>query len=293
MPRLVADLGCFADPSGKFYCDNVDVGGVVPARREDVWWLAGILNAPVTDTIFSWLTKPFRGDYKSANKQFIAPLPIPKSDRAGKAALSALAKGMQERRTRRVELRAELDERLGYSARTTLPLDRILPGVRTIPQIEDVTPKTLPRGECKAWVDEQRKADEESALARIDGSIQLGSPAEAIAERGKLSFRVDEQEVARIFLDEEELPLVEAQWRAVAVDFSPTGKGDARRLVERLRKVVIQADPAVRRQIIEIGASLADLSGVIRDDETDLHELTCGLFNLSEEERRLVERGRV
>jgi hypothetical protein len=292
VPRLVANLGCFADERGIYYCDNVDVGGVVPARKEEVWWLAGILNAPTTNTIFSWLSKPFRGDYKSANRQFIAPLPIPKADRAGRSALSALAKGMQERQTRRVEQRRDLLERLASTASSTWALERVLPDVRSIAAIEDSAPASLPASQRKAWVDEQRKAEEESELARIDGIIQLDSQADVIADRGKLSFRIDEQEAARVFLDQAELPLVEAQWRAVAVDLSPTGKGDAARLVARLRKVVISAEPALREQIIAIGHSLAELSAVIRDDERDLHEMTCHLFGLSDEERRLIEGGR-
>ena len=136
------------------------------------------------------------------------------------------------------------------------------------------------------------KADEESAFARIDGLIHLDSLADVLAERGKLSFRIDEQEVARTFLDEHVLFLVEAQWRADAVDFSPSGKGDAKRLVERLRKVVTEANPELRKQIMEIGSDLARLSDVIRDDEKQLHEMTCFLFNLTEAERKLVERGR-
>lgn len=293
MPRLVASLGCFADPHGKYYCDNVDVGGVVPARRDDIWWLAGIINAPVSNSIFGWLSKPFRGDYKSANKQFIAPLPIPKADRAGKAALSALAKSMQERRTRQVGLRAELEERLGAAAKSSWPMERILPGIRSIAEIEETAPKALKPSERKIWVDEQRKDDEESALARIDGLIGLDSIGEVAAERGKIAFLIDEQEVARTFLDEDQMPLIEAQWRATAVGFAPTGKGDAKRLVDKLRKVVTEAEPALRQQIIDVGGELASVSDVIRDDEDQLHEMTCFLFGLDAEERRLVEAGRL
>lgn len=72
VPRLVANLGCFVDDGGRYYCDNVDVGGVVPTRTEDIWLLAGILNSPVSNAIFDWISKPFRGGFKSANKQFIA-----------------------------------------------------------------------------------------------------------------------------------------------------------------------------------------------------------------------------
>lgn len=293
VPRLVPQLACFADDRGKFYCDNVDVGGVVPRSSGDVWWLAALLNSPIHNMIFSWLTKPFRGEYKSANKQFIAPLPIPEGSRGEKAALSALAKGMQERRTDRVSLKADLKERLAAAARVTWPLEQLLPDVRAIPDIEQTLPRSVPSTERKRWVDEQRAADEETALARIDGAIRLDSVFEAQLVRGKLAFLIDEQEVARVFVSEEQEALVAAQWRAVALDFQPGGRTDAKRLIDQLRKVVVTAPPALAAQIIDIGAKLASLSEVIQDDERQLHELTALLFNLSDEEERMVLRGRV
>lgn len=211
VPRLVAKLGCFVDERGQFYCDNVDVGGVIPARTDDVWWLAGIINSPTSSAVFDWLSKPFRGAYKSANKQFIAPLPIPKADRASRVALSALAKGMQEQCSRLVALRADLDERLGAASRVTLPVERILSGVRSIAEIETDAPKSLPPSDRKGWIDDQRKADEETAVARIDGVIGLESSADVVSEGGQLALRFGEQQVARIFLDEQQLPLIEAQ----------------------------------------------------------------------------------
>lgn len=291
VPRLVARLACFADDRGRYYCDNVDVGGVVPRRRDDIWFLAGVLNAPVTNTIFGWLSKPFRGDYKSANKQFIAPLPVPKPTRKDRAALSALSLGMQQRRTLRVQLRERLEERLAATARPAWPLERILADVRSIPEIEEGAPKGILPSERKKWVDDQRKAEAESSFARIDGVIHLDSEASVVLDAGKLSFLVDEQEVARVFVTDAEAPLLEAQWRSVALDFQPNGKGDAKRLVEQLRRVASAADPAVAEQIVAIGQELAKLTAILREDEDQLHELTCLLFNLTDEERLLVERG--
>lgn len=289
VPRLVANLGCFVDERGKFYCDNVDVGGVVPTRIDDLWLLAGVINAPVTNTIFGWLSKPFRGDYKSANKQFIAPLPIPKASRKDRAGLSALAKGMQERRTRRVNLRAQLDDRLSSTSRAPWPLERILPSVRSIAAIEAAVPNSVPPTEHKKWIDEQRKADEEAALAEIDGNIRVSSQGEVELAEGRLAFAIDDVEVVRAFVSDEEAALVEAQWRSVALDFQPSGKSDAKRLVDKLRRVAVTADPAVEQQIIGIGQELAALTDVLRDDEKDLHELTSIMFNLSDDEKRLVE----
>ncbi len=292
VPRLVARLQCFADERGRFYCDNVDVGGVVPARVDDIWLLSGVLNAPVTDLIFGWLTKPFRGEYKSANKQFIAPLPIPRADRTGRATLSALAQGMQERRTRQMDERAALAERLAATSRPPLPLDRLLPDVRPVPEIEADAPRRIPASERKAWVDEERAGQEEAALARIDGLIRPASALTVAADGGCVRLLIDEVEAARLFVSAEQATLVEAQWRAVALEFASTGKGDAKRLLDRLRRVALQAEPALAAQIVALGTRLGELDAVLRDDEAELHELTCRLFGLTAAERALVEAGR-
>jgi hypothetical protein len=289
VPRLVSRLGCFVDDRGRFYCDNVDVGGVVPQRVGDIWLLAGIINAPVTNVIFGWLTKPFRGEYKSANKQFIAPLPIPKGDRISRASLSALAKGMQERRTAQVDKRAALEERLQTTDRANWPLEKLLADVRSIEAVTAAVPNSVAPSDRKAWVDAEREADEETAYARIDAMIRLDSEFAVTLADGKLALAIDEQEAARVFVSDAEAALVEAQWRCIAIDTQPTGKGDAKRLVQRLRRVATRAEPAVAGQIVAIGNELSALDAVIRDDEAQLHEMTCALFNLSPAERALVE----
>lgn len=288
--QLVPELRLSFDERGHYWLDNVRVNGILP-RGDNGWFLLGILNAPVSNTIFKWLGKPKDNGYFEANKQFIAPLPIPRADRAGRAAISALALGMQQRKTEQVDLRARLDERLAATARVKWPLERLLGDVRSITAIELASPASVKPSDRKHWVDEQRKADEEAALARIDGMIQLDSEASVMLAGGKLAFLIDGQEAARVFVSDAESALVEAQWRAVALDFQPGGKGDAKRLVDRLRHVATSADPALAEQIIATGAKLAQLGDVLRDDEAQLHELTCILFNLTAAERRIVERG--
>ena len=287
-----ADGEHYVDDRGKYYCDNVDVGGVVPARLDDIWLLAGVLNAPVSNAIFEWITKPFRGGFKSANKQFIAPLPIPKPDREQRAGLTALAKGMQQRTSQRAAQRAGLEDYLAATSRPLLPLERILSDVRPIAEIETTIPKNVPATGHKAWVDDQRAAQEEAVLARIDGLVRPGSACDVLLDGGRLSFRIDEQEIARLFVTADQAELAGAQWRAIALDFAPSGKGDAKRLVDRLRKLALAADEAVAAQIIAIGEELAKLSDVLRDDEDQLHELTCEMFKLKPEERLLVEQSR-
>lgn len=289
--QLVPELRVCFDERGRFYANNVRVNGILP-RGDNGWFLLGALNAPITNYIFKWIGKPKDNGYFEANKQFIAPLPIPKADRAGRAGLSALAKGMQLHATDRMALKARLIERLASTACVNLPFERILPGVRSVTAIETAVPSSVPRTDRKNWIDAQRNEDEEGALAALDGIAHLSSSADVTLTDGKLAFAIDEIEVARLFVQPSEAALVEAQWRIVALDFQPTGKGGAKRLVDRLRRVAMTADPAVEQQIIAIGNELAILTKMLGQEEAELHELTCLLFNLCTEEKRLVEAGR-
>lgn len=95
VPRLVSLVSCSVDRTGGIYLDNVDVGGVAPAQGISLFFLAGVLNAPVADFVFRRISKPFRGDYRSANKQFIAPLPIPPATEEERAQIAQRAERLQ------------------------------------------------------------------------------------------------------------------------------------------------------------------------------------------------------
>lgn len=289
--QLVPSLRLTFDHAGSVCLDNVRVNGILP-KGDNGWYLTGMLNAPVSNYIFKWLGKPKDNGYFEANKQFIAPLPIPKANSASRAGLTALAKALQQRSTDRMDLLAQLAELLSTTVRTPLPLEQILADVESIPQIEARTPKSVPALSRKAWVDDERKAQEEAAFARLDGLIRLDSEMTVSVAKGKLSFLIDELEAAKLFVEPTEAALIEAQWRCIALDFTPNGKNDGKRLIDRLRKVAKTAEPAVTKQIIAIGKDLATLSDVLRDDEEQLHELTCKLFNLTPTERALVDASR-
>lgn len=77
VPRLCERLRASIDPIGTIYLDNVDVNGVLPrCDGPDLWVLACLLNSSLLDYVFRVVSVPFRGNFLSANKQFIAPLPI-------------------------------------------------------------------------------------------------------------------------------------------------------------------------------------------------------------------------
>jgi Eco57I restriction-modification methylase/TaqI-like C-terminal specificity domain len=78
VPRLVARLHCALDEKGAFCLDNVDVGGVMIDARTGLspLYVLGLLNSRLLDFYFKRQSVPFRGNYFSANRQYIENLPI-------------------------------------------------------------------------------------------------------------------------------------------------------------------------------------------------------------------------
>jgi hypothetical protein len=116
VPRLVAHLKCSLDGEGRVCLDNVDVGGVLPAAGIPPAFLMAVLNGPVADVVFRAIAKPFQNDYRSANRQFIAPLPVPRASAEERDAIAARALRLQARWTQRRELLRRGDASAGVLA---------------------------------------------------------------------------------------------------------------------------------------------------------------------------------
>jgi hypothetical protein len=79
VPRLVNRLHASCDISGEHFLDNVDVCGVtwkpIPEPRS-LHLLMALLNSSVLRWYFPHVSAPFRGGFRSANRQFLSLLPI-------------------------------------------------------------------------------------------------------------------------------------------------------------------------------------------------------------------------
>jgi type I restriction-modification system DNA methylase subunit len=291
VPRLVSGLKLAMDPAQEFYCDNVDVGGVVPADPAELPFLAGILGSPTPNLLFKWGSKPFRGDYLSANKQFIAPLPVPHANDDERAAVAATAEALQRGYSRRAKVVVMLDDRLAATGRRPLPYEALLPKVRPIAEIERTKPRSMPPGDVRDWANARYKEQIDAELARVNSAIRLDSVLDAVLDEGELKLLVDEQPVARMFVAAEAADFLLAQWQVVALRFEPTGKEDGKRLIDRLRLIAFEADGPLRAQIVERQGELSALTAELRELERRLDDQTAALFRLTPEERALVRRG--
>jgi len=79
VPRLVEQLHAAYDHDGSHFLDNVDVGGVtLKAEYADhgLEYLLVLLNCRLSRWYFPRVSAPFRGNWRSANRQFLSLLPI-------------------------------------------------------------------------------------------------------------------------------------------------------------------------------------------------------------------------
>jgi len=113
VPQTVNRLQAFIDPGGELYFNNVRINGILP--RDDgafsLWYLLGLLNSAALDYCFRLTAKPKDRDYFEANKQFIAPLPIPDIKPAAQKPVAALAKELAELHGKREQLIHQVRQR--------------------------------------------------------------------------------------------------------------------------------------------------------------------------------------
>ncbi|MDD4888463.1 MAG: N-6 DNA methylase [Phycisphaerae bacterium] len=112
VPRLLLHITASSDPAGEFSPDNVDVGGVIPADGWDLYYLLGILNSRACNFAWRLTARPFRGDYRSANKQFIAPLPVPNVGPKEQKPVAAIARRLADLHSERLAAASKVHRRI-------------------------------------------------------------------------------------------------------------------------------------------------------------------------------------
>lgn len=269
VPRLVIHLFCVMDIEGQFYLDNVDVGGILLNKQEDIFYLAGILNSPVANFVWRRISKPFQNDYRSANKQFIAPLPIPKATEEEKTKVGNLAKTLQELHTTRRDKLLMIEKRLNSS------------------QTEEDKRKP-----SWLWADAQDKEKLDKKLETIDVYLQKGATLRAETEYGELKFFINDIPVIQgIFEEEKEAEFIYAEWNKFARETNVTEHFDAKKLINGLLNLRKTSNTAIKDQVVKLDREIIHLEKSILEKEKEMNELTYRLYDLSKEEIKLVENG--
>ena len=258
VPRLVANLGCSVDDRGGVYLDNVDVGGVIAAEKEFPYFLAGIINSATANFVFRRISKPFRGSYLSANKQFIAPLPIPSATAKQREDVSAKAKALQSAHTQRRDILTKIEQRLSSVPARNKPETWLFPKVTSKRDLLAAAPARLDAEQKREWADQHYKLELSSAQDVIGIRLQTGVILSASFSEGELSFSIDGiRVVEHIYVSDAEGEFINAQWKVLAATFGITEKTNGQKLGNALRKLAVKDNPAVVQQVIMLAAELS------------------------------------
>ena len=292
VPRLVEHLRASFDPAGALCLDNVDVGGVLPAQDVHPEFLVGVLNSEVVDFVFRLISKPFQGDYRSANRQFIAPLPVPDASPKDRADVAARARELQRLWTDRRDLLVEAGERLSVLARAKHPAKWLWPDLPTIKGLTEQAPKALRHDHerhdwAKTQLEELEAARRDALQARLDACEDLA----ARFESGELKlFSGGRPILSRIYLDDDAGRLAEAYWRFLIL--SRDEWRDAGKFQAALRSPPSPTASAAANQFLSKVDDLAATMREIARNEDEMNEKLYALYGLTPDERELVENAR-
>lgn len=290
VPRLVMSIACAVDADGSYYLDNVDVGGVGAARNVSPYYLAAVMNARAADFAFRRISKPFRGDFRSANKQFIAPLPIPKAPPEDQAALARDAERLQVLHDQRRQALADIAGRMGAVRIRPRPVEWLFPGLPDLEELKDQAPKRLIGTERRAWAKERLAKEIDARHAALGEHLKPGVPLAADLVRGELRFLIDGiPAITGIFPPPTEAPFLLAQWSVMASRTEVTDKTTGAKLADMLRKVSPSAEAHIMAEVIRLQTSIAADEAEIATLEDRINQTIYRLHKLTREEIALIE----
>ena len=293
--QTAPELRVFFDRDGAYCFNNVRVNAILARDPDSAYFLMGLLNGRVCDFVFRRRAKPKEprpsGAYFEANKQYIAPLPVPRASQADRARLAELARELEREHTARRDTVRAIDRRL--DSEQMVPSPR--PAQWLWADVRDISYWAARNSELKgraltAWA---RRAHEEKLaghLAAINEAMTFGATMCANLVEGELRFYVRDQcVISGLFVGDDEGPVILAQWRRAARDTFVSDTVDAARVVGWLLDLRSTDNPALVAQIRGLNQELEAIEDRIRSLERALDDLSYSMYALTDDERHMVE----
>lgn len=291
IPRLCLDLAAVYDAKGEFYTDNVDVGGIELASGVDAHFITGLLNCSTLNFVWKRIAKPFQNGYRSANKQFIAPLPIPAAKAEEIEKVATLAKRLSNLHTERRDALRDISRRFDACSTEEKPEEWLWPAVvRDINELKKGAPKALSAKQKTAWAKAERQVQIAQALQTLSDSIRVGAELSPSLAKGELRIKNGSVTILDgVFVDSPEGEQVLMNWRHFLRTTPITEGVRGPEIARGLRNVRISSSAAVTKQIAALDAELSKLEAEIRAIEDKLNSLAYRLYGLTLQECKIVE----
>lgn len=288
--QTVPDMRVSPDAKGEYCLDNVRVNGIIPANQDDFYFLLGVLNSHIVNWIFKRIAKPKEGGFFEANKQFIAPLPVPKAQPEQKADVGNRAKALQELHTKRRDKLKALEKRFDACPVKKRNDDWIFPQVGTMDHWKEKAPADMTARDKTKWAKEQRTLLIEERLESIDARLNPSAVLDARFVDGEMLFSVDGVPVIdKVFLNEKDGQHILTYWQHIARTTSITEKYKAKTLINKLCNTPMTENADLAAQISTLTDEIDALDADITARESELNEIIYSLYGLTDEERRIIE----
>ncbi|MCY3753878.1 MAG: restriction endonuclease subunit M, partial [Alphaproteobacteria bacterium] len=274
----------------EYYLDNVDVGGVHAARGTSLYFLASIINGKAANFVFQHISKPFRGGFRSANKQFISPIPVPRGTDRDQDILEGNSVQLQRLYSERRDILFDIHRRLGSIRVRRRPDNWLFPNLPTFDELAEYAPKHIVGIDRREWARRRLAHELRSRHASLEDHLILGATLSAELYRGELRFFVDGVPVITgIFLPLETASFVLAQWRVLAGRLEVTGRLTGKKLADELRRVSVSADPHLMAEVVGREQEISAIDAEIARLEARVNETIYRLHNLTPDEIAVIE----
>jgi hypothetical protein len=291
VPRLAVNLHCVSDDTGEMCLDNVDCGGVRLAEDRHLGYVTAVLNGPVANYVWRRISKPFLSDYRSANKQFIAPLPVPAALRVDEQRVENLSQTLTTLHSDRRSASDALDRRLDGMPENEQTIVWLFPDIETVEILLRRAPVYMDRQEAKAWAKERLERAITDRLGTLDGALAGGGQLRPDLTDGELCLSLNGRRILdRVFVAPAEGEIVLAQWRRTCQSIGSASRTNAKALVRELCRTRSFGSKEHRRQVIDLAEKIMALEDQILKVEAELNDILYGLYGLSDEERRMIEK---
>jgi hypothetical protein len=291
--QTVISMEVFYDNTGVVFFNNVRVGGIMVGDDESAWFLLGVLNSSVVDFVFKRIAKSKEGGYFEANKQFLMPLPIPDATSYQKKEVAKRAKELQRLNTDRRDRMLKIERRLASTQTEADEKDTswLWAEVKSPAELKPEAPTDLSGRLRTAWAKEEQSRRLDARLAFLDGLLQTGATLSAAFQAGEISFLVNGIPVLSVFVDMTETDFIAAQWRHIARTTKVTAAFNGKRLIGLLLKLRRTTNEALRKQVAMLDREIDDFDIKIAREEREMNGLIYGLYQLTENEIKMVEKG--
>ena len=290
--QTVPGLRVCYDKNASVYLNNVRVNGIVPTERTDPWFLLGVLNSNICNFVFKRIAKVKVGGFYEANRQFIAPLPVPRANSAEQHSVGNFAQELQSLHSRRRDILAFIANRMKTLRKRMKPEIWLFPTLMSKAEWESSAPKALDLTDQRDWAKKQFLNELNSYEGAVGDRVKPSAALDAKFVDGELSFLIDGIPViSSIFENDNDGIFILAQWKVLATSTSITENTGGKKLCNSLRRLASNDGSPAVRQIIDFEKELSVLDNNIAVLETEINNHLYGLYKLSPEEITLVRNG--